>query len=202
MLSVSVRPCLPSPAKRPPSGNDWLHEIKHDGMRIMARRDGAGVRLITRHGNDFTSRFPLIVAAITALPRRSFLLDGEAICTNSDGLAVFDLIRRQRPSETAVMVAFDLIELDGKDLRRSPIEYRKRMLAKLVRDPHPGIVINEHFEADGDIVFQHACALGCEGIVSKRLGSPYGSGRSPHWVKIKNPNAPAVKREAEEDWGR
>src|SRR5690349_5363609 len=147
MLSVSVRPCLPSPAKRPPSGNDWLHEIKHDGMRIMARRDGAGVRLITRHGNDFTSRFPLIVEAVRALPSRWFLIDGEAICTNGDGLAVFDLIRRERHGEHAVMIAFDLIELDGEDLRRWPIEDRKRMLAKLVRDPHPGIVVNEHFEA-------------------------------------------------------
>jgi bifunctional non-homologous end joining protein LigD len=202
MLRVSVRPCLPLPAKRPPSGDQWLDEIKHDGMRIMALRDGASVRLITRHGNDFTSRFPLIVEAITALPRRSFLVDGEAICTNSHRLAVFDLIRRQRHGDDAVMVAFDLIELDGKDLRRAPIEYRKRMLAKLVRDPHPGIVVNEYFEADGEIVFQHACALGCEGIVSKRLGSHYRSGRSPHWFKIKNPKAPAVKREAEEVWGR
>jgi ATP-dependent DNA ligase len=74
-------------------------------------------------------------------------------------------------------------------------------LAKLVRGPHPGIVLNEHYEGDGEIVFAHACKLGCEGIVSKRLGSLYRSGRSPHWVKVKNPKAPAVKREAEEDWG-
>jgi bifunctional non-homologous end joining protein LigD len=80
MLRVSVRPCLPSSAERPPSGDRWLHEIKHDGMRIMARRDGAGVRLITRQGNDFTSRFPLIVEAVGALPSRWFLIDGEAIC--------------------------------------------------------------------------------------------------------------------------
>jgi bifunctional non-homologous end joining protein LigD len=85
-----VEPCLPSPAERPPSGPGWLHEIKHDGFRIMARRDRAGVRLITRHGNDFTWRFPLAVAAISALPGRSFLIDGEAIVTNGDGLAVFE----------------------------------------------------------------------------------------------------------------
>jgi bifunctional non-homologous end joining protein LigD len=101
-----------------------------------------------------------------------------------------------------VLCAFDLIELDGEDLRRSPIEHRKRKLAKLARGPHPGIVLNEFFEGDGDVLFEHACKLGCEGIVSKRLGSPYRSGRSPHWVKVKNPKAPAVKREAEEDWGR
>jgi len=168
----------------------------------MARRDGAGIRLITRHGNDFTSRFPIIVAAVTALPARSFLIDGEAIVTDGDGLAVFDLIRHKRHGGAAVLCAFDLIELDGEDLRRSSIEYRKRKLAKLVRRPQLGIVLNEHYEGDGEIIFRHACKLGCEGIVSKRLGSLYRSGRSPHWVKVKNPNAPAVTREAEEDWGR
>jgi bifunctional non-homologous end joining protein LigD len=208
MLRVSrpelrfIEPCLPSPAKVPPSGPDWLHEIKHDGYRVMARRDSAGVRLITRHGNDFTARFPLAVDAVTRLPAHSFLLDGEAIVTNDRGLAVFDLIRHKRHGDDAVLIAFDLIELDGEDLRRTPIEQRKRTLAKLVRGPHPGIVLNEVFEGDGDVLFAHACKLGCEGIVSKRLGSPYRSGRSPHWVKVKNPKAPAVKREAEEDWGR
>ena len=92
--------------------------------------------------------------------------------------------------------------LDGEDLRRSPIEYRKHKLAKVVRSPRLGIVLNEHYEGDGEIIFKHACKLGCEGIVSKRLGSTYSSGRSKYWVKIKNPKAPAVKRETEEDWGR
>jgi bifunctional non-homologous end joining protein LigD len=154
----------------------------------MARRDGGGVKLITRNGNDFTNRFPIIVAAVTALPARSFLIDGEAIVTNGDGLA-FDLIRHKRYGGAAVLCAFDLIELDGEDLRRSSIEYRKRKLAKLVRRPELGVVLNEHYEGDGEIVFKHACKLGCEGIVSKRLGSLYRSGRSPHWVKVKNPKA-------------
>jgi bifunctional non-homologous end joining protein LigD len=197
-----IEPCLPSPAKAPPSGPGWIHEIKHDGFRILARRDGAGVRLITRHGTDFTSRFPLAVDAITRLPAHSFLLDGEAIVTNERGLAVFDLIRQHRHGKDALLIAFDLIELEGEDLRRTPIEQRKRKLARLVRGPHPGILLNEVFEGEGEIVFEHACKLGCEGIVSKRLGSLYRSGRSPHWIKVKNPKAPAVKREAEEDWGR
>jgi len=186
----------------PPSRDGWLHEIKHDGFRIVARRDSAGVRLFSRNGNDFTAQFPLAAAAVTALPGRSFLLDGEAIVTNGNGLAVFDLIRRKRHSGAAVLCAFDLIELEGEDLSREPIEHRKRTLAKLVRTPRPGIVVNEHYEGYGEIIFAHACKLGCEGIVSKRLGSPYRSGRSPHWLKIKNPHAPAVTREAEEDWGR
>ena len=197
-----VEPCLPSPGKQPPAGPNWIHEIKHDGFRIMARRDGAGVRLLSRNGHDFTSRFPLVVAAVTALPAHSFLIDGEAIVTDDDGLAVFELIRRNRRAGRAVLCAFDLIELEGEDLRRVPIEHRKRKLARLVRTPRPGIVLNEHYDGDGEIVFKYACKLGCEGIVSKRLGSPYRSGRFAHWVKVKNPKAPAVKREAEEDWGR
>jgi bifunctional non-homologous end joining protein LigD len=197
-----IEPCLPSLTKRPPDGPDWVHEIKHDGFRILACRDSAGVRLISRHGYDFTSRFPLAAAAMAALPANSFLIDGEAIVTNAKGLAVFDLIRRKRHGGDAVSIAFDLIKLDREDLRHSPIEHRKRKLAKLARGPHPGIVLNEFYEGDGDILFEHACKLGCEGIVSKRLGSPYRSGRSRYWLKIKNPKAPAMKREAEEDWRR
>jgi bifunctional non-homologous end joining protein LigD len=93
-----------------------------------------------------------------------------------------------------------LLALDGQDLRRLPIEQRKRALAKLIGGPQPGIAINEHFIGDGVVVYQQACKLGCEGVVSKRLGSTDRSGRSRQWVKIKNPAAPAVRREAEEDW--
>ena len=93
-----IESCLRSPAKRPPDGPDWLHEIKHDGFRILARRDSAGVRLISRHGHDFTSRFPLAAAAVAALPANSFLIDGEAIVTNAEGLAVFDLIHHVQTS--------------------------------------------------------------------------------------------------------
>src|SRR6516164_9062063 len=197
-----VEPCLPSPAKAPPSGPGWIHEIKHDGFRIMARRDSAGVRLFTRHGNDFTSRFPLIAMAVAKLPVRSCLIDGEAIVCDESGLPVFELIRRHGAHASAVLCAFDLLELDGKDLRREPIEKRKALLAKLLRGSKLSIVRNEVYKDGGAIVFREACKLGCEGIVSKRLGSMYRSGRSPHWVKVKNPKAPAVKREVEEDWGR
>src|SRR3974377_795467 len=182
---ILIEPCLPSPANRPPSGDGWIHEIKHDGFRIMARREGAGVRLLTRNGYDFAHRFPVAAAAIAALPAHSFLIDGEMIVTDETGLAVFDLIRRRRHGRDEVLVAFDLIELEGKDLRRLPIESRKRILAKRGRGPRPGIVLNEFFEGDGDILFEHACKLGCEGIVSKRLGSTYISGRSTYWGKVK-----------------
>jgi bifunctional non-homologous end joining protein LigD len=197
-----IEPCLPSPAKAPPSGPGWLHEIKHDGFRILARRDAAGVRLITRAGNDFSSRFPFITMALGKLSVRSCLIDGEAIVCDKNGLAVFDLIRRHGALASAVHCAFDLLELDGRDLRREPIEKRKALLAEPLNGQQMSIVLNEHFEEDGAAVYRAACQLGCEGIVSKRLGSPYRSGRSPHWLKVKNPNAPAVKREAEEDWGK
>jgi bifunctional non-homologous end joining protein LigD len=117
-----IEPCLPSPARVPPSGLGWIHEIKHDGFRILARRDATGVRLITRAGNDFSSRFPFIAMAVGKLPVRSCLIDGEAIVSDQNGLAVFDLIRRHGALASAALCAFDLLELDGKDLRREPIE--------------------------------------------------------------------------------
>jgi len=131
------------------------------------------------------------------------LIDGEAIVCDENGLAVFELIRGHGSKTSAVLCAFDLLELDGKDLRRRPIEERKGLFAKLLHDSDSDrIVLNKHYEEDGAVVFREACSLGCEGIVSKRLGSIYRRGRSPLWLKVKNPNAPAVKREAEEDWGR
>ena len=196
----SFDPCLPRPAKQPPAGAGWIHEIKHDGFRILAQRDSKRIRLLTRNGNDFSARFPFIVEALRALPVRSCIIDGEAIVTNDNGLAVFDLIREHGHHAAAELCAFDLIELDGVDHRHVRIEERKRSLAKLLGRLQPGIVVNEFFEGDGAVIFKHACKLGCEGIVSKRLGSPYRAGRSAHWLKIKNPAAPAVKREAEEDW--
>lgn len=117
----NVGPCLPSPAERPPAGDGWLHEIKHDGSRIMALRDSAGVRLFSRHGNDFTARFPLAAEAVRALPCRTCIINGEAIVTDDNGLAVFELVRCHRHSAAAVPVAFDLIELDGEDLRRKEL---------------------------------------------------------------------------------
>ena len=197
---VSLEPCLPRPAKEPPAGPGWIHEIKHDGFRILARRDKDRVQLATRNGSDFTVRYPKIVTAVESLPVRSCVIDGEAIVVNEDGLSIFDILRYRLRDDAAVLCAFDLIEADGADLRRQPLERRKAMLAELLRGVRDGVAFNQHFEGDGGIVFQNACALGCEGIVSKRLGSHYRSGRVDHWLKVKNPAAPAVKREAEEDW--
>jgi bifunctional non-homologous end joining protein LigD len=198
-----IWPCLPTSAPQPPSGELWLHEIKHDGFRVIARKNGKRVKLYSRPGNDLTKRFPLIVETMAQLRPQSCTIDGEAVACGADGIACFELIRRWNTDETVFMWAFDLIELNGDDLRRDPLVVRKATLASVVARAAPGLRLNEHLdEEDGPLVFEHACKMGLEGIVSKRKDSRYVSGRSPHWIKSKNPNAPAVKREAEEDWGR
>jgi len=195
-----VEPCLPSQVERPPAGPDWLHEIKHDGFRLLARRGAERVRLFTRNGHDWTERFPLIAEALNALKATTCLIDGEAVTCDETGLAEFEGPRSRRGD--VHLCAFDLLELDGRDLRLEPLTTRRRVLARLIRKPQCGLVLNEQYEHDGPLVFEHACLLGCEGIVSKRKSSRYRSGRSRDWVKCKNPAAPAVKREAEEDWGK
>jgi bifunctional non-homologous end joining protein LigD len=185
-----------------PAGPLWFHEIKHDGFRIIARKDGERVRLYSRPGNDFTRRFPLIVETLARLRSRSIIIDGEAVACGDNGIASFELIRRRHHDGDVFLYAFDLIELNGDDLRRDPLEVRKATLASTLAKAGRGVRFNEHIEGDGPTVFAHACKLGLEGIVSKRKDSPYRSGRSPDWLKMKNPDAEAVKREAEEDWGR
>ena len=199
---IPLQPCLPRRADTPSVGTGWIHEIKHDGFRIVARWDGGSVRLFTRNGYDFTARFPRIASAVATLPVQSCVVDGEAIVVDRAGLSVFDLLRYRHHDHAAVLCAFDLIErLDGYDLRQQPLEQRKGTLADLLAAAGDGIAFNKHFKGDGAAIFKHACALGCEGTVSKRLGSAYRAGRVDCWLKVKNPAAPAVKREAEEDWG-
>jgi bifunctional non-homologous end joining protein LigD len=185
-----IPPCLPTKADIPPAGGVWLHEIKHDGFRIIARKDGPRVRLYSRPGNDLTDRFPLIIEALARLRSRSCIIDGEAVACDGDGRPSFDRIRYRRHDATVFLYAFDLIELNGDDLRRDPLEVRKATLASALGKAGPGLRLNEHLEhEDGEVVFCHACKLGLEGIVSKRKGSPYRSGRSPDWLKMKNPCA-------------
>jgi bifunctional non-homologous end joining protein LigD len=136
------------------------------------------------------------------LRSRSCIVDGEAVACDHNGVASFDLIRYQRADESTFLYAFDLIEQNGDDLRRDPLEVRKAALASIVAKARPGIRFNAHMEGDGPTVFAHACKLGLEGIVSKRKDSAYRSGRSPDWLKMKNADAPAVKREEEEEWGK
>jgi bifunctional non-homologous end joining protein LigD len=115
-LSGKIEPCLSQPAKEPPAGPDWIHEIKHDGFRITGAVT-ARVRLISRNGHDLTFRFPLITTAIAQLAMHSCLIDSEAIVSDDNGLAVYQLLRNYRRGNAATFYAFDLIELNGKDLR-------------------------------------------------------------------------------------
>jgi bifunctional non-homologous end joining protein LigD len=176
-----VAPCLPTKTDQLPSGSQWLHEIKHDGFRVIARKNGAQVRLYSRPGNDLTHRFPLIVETLARLRSRSCIIDGEAVACDDDGITSFNLVRYRRHDESIFLYAFDLIELNGDDLRPDPLEGRKAALLMILAKAGPGIRFNEHMEGDGETVFRHACKLGLEGIVS---------------------NAPAARREAEEDWGK
>jgi bifunctional non-homologous end joining protein LigD len=197
-----IAPCLPTKADKLPSGGEWLHEIKHDGFRVIARKNGAQVRLYSRPGNDLTHRFPLIVETFARLRSRSCIIDGEAVACDDNGVTSFNRVRYRGYDESIFLYAFDLIELNGDDLRRDPLERRKATLEMILAKAGAGIQFNEHMEGDGGTVFRHACKLGLEGIVSKRKDSAYRSGRSPDWLKMKNADAPAVKREAEEDWGK
>jgi bifunctional non-homologous end joining protein LigD len=195
-----IAPCLPMTAPSPPAGHLWLHEIKHDGLRIIARKDGQRVRLYSRPGNDLTQRFPLIVEAMARLP--SCTIDGEAIACDDGGSSSFDLLQGRLRDDRVFLYAFDLIELDGKDRRRDALAHRKVDLSRLLADVGPGVVANKWAdggELDGPAIFKHACSLGLEGIVSKRKDSRYFSGRSPYWLAMKNPASAAARREAEED---
>jgi bifunctional non-homologous end joining protein LigD len=120
-----------------PPGPEWVHEIKHDGYRLMARRAPTGIRLLTRRGNDWADRFPLIVEAVNHLKVRSCLIDGEVVCCDHRGLAIFATLRKRRNEASAFLYAFDLLELEGADMRREPIEIRKATLASILRKGRP-----------------------------------------------------------------
>ena len=197
-----IEPCLPSKAVRPPTGPLWVHEIKHDGYRLMVRRDGSRVRCFTRNGHDWADRFPAIVEAALRLKTASFLIDGEAVVLNDGGTPDFQALRGHRRGQEAILVAFDLIEQDGNDLRALPLIKRKRRLVRLIGKTKTwrAIQYGDHLTGDGPAIFAHVCRMGLEGIVSKRTDAPYRSGPSKTWLKSKNPASEAVRREREEEW--
>jgi bifunctional non-homologous end joining protein LigD len=195
-----IPPCIPTRAAKPLSGPDWVHEIKHDGYRLQVRREGDAVRLFTRRGYDWSGRYPAIVATAMKLRAQSFTLHGEACVCGPDGVAVFDALHRRGTVREAMLYVFDLLELDGEDLRALPLSDRKKRLARLLGKRRIGIVLSEHTNEDGALIFQQACKLGLEGIVSKRLSAPYRSGPSRDWIKVKNPDSPAMIRAREAEW--
>jgi ATP-dependent DNA ligase len=137
-----IAPCLPSSAPQTPSGAEWVHEIKHDGFRVIARKDATRVKLYSRPGNDLTGRFPLIVEALATLRPRSCILDGEAVACGEDGIASFDRIRYRHHDARVFLYAFDLSELNGNDLRRDLLAVRKAMLGSLLARAAPGLRFN------------------------------------------------------------
>jgi bifunctional non-homologous end joining protein LigD len=193
-----ILPAQPIERTIPPAGADWVHEIKHDGYRMIVRKAGDEIRLFTRNGYDWTGRFPAIAAAAERLKADSFTIDGEAVVIGPNGLSRFDELRHG--NSVAVLYAFDLIEFDGADLRAHPLLERKDALARLLRGKNSAILLNEHIAEPGPVVFAHACKLGAEGIVSKRIDSPYRSGRHSAWIKVHNPASLAVQRERSENW--
>jgi bifunctional non-homologous end joining protein LigD len=181
-----VQPCIPTRAAKPPTGPGWVHEIKHDGYRLIVRREGDSVRLFTRRGYDWSGRYPAIARAAARLRARSF-----TILCGPDGVAVFDALHRRGTVTEAMLFAFDLVELDGVDYRPLPLGERKKRLGRLVDRRLVGIAMVDHTDVAGELVFEQACRMGLEGIVSKRLRASYQSGPSRHWLKIKKLDSPA-----------
>jgi bifunctional non-homologous end joining protein LigD len=181
-----IRPCQPLLVARPPAGPGWLHEVKHDGYRIIGLKQGERVTLWTRYGADFTNRLPRIAEAIRGLPAENALVDGEAVAFRPDGRSDFGALRTKAGGAEACLVAFDLLGLDGEDVRQRPLEERRDKLARLIAGVD-GLLFSEAIEGEGAVVFAHACKLGLEGTVSKRAGSRYRSGASRSWLKSKNP---------------
>ena len=181
-----IQPCQPTLVAYPPAGPGWLHEMKHDGYRLIARKDADRVTLWSRYGADFTDKLPRIAEAVRSLPVDNALIDGEAVTFLPDGHSDFGALRTKEGGERASFVAFDLLDLEGDDYRDRPLEERREALARLVHGA-AGVQFSEALSADGPLVFAHACKLGLEGIVSKRVGSRYRSGTSRNWLKVLNP---------------
>ena len=190
-----IEPCCPTPRKEPPSGDGWLHEVKHDGYRAQAQFADRTPRIFTRRGYDWAARMPTIAAAVSALPVKSVILDGELVAIDTKGNAVFYELpaavtsKPSRVKSWLIYYAFDLLYLDGFDLRGVPLIERKRLLQSLLNAARGLQLIKhvEHLDADGPVVLDHACKLGLEGIVSKRADAPYRSGKRPEWIKTKCP---------------
>jgi bifunctional non-homologous end joining protein LigD len=183
--SEFIIPCSPTLRARPPTGDAWLHEIKFDGWRIQLHRRGREVALYTKNGHDYTKRLPAIAAAVAALPARSVIIDGELTATDEHGLPDFRALHfRKGKGQQLCIWAFDLLELNGRDLRTLPLTKRKHSLQKLLnKNPDNRLRYSESFD-DGEKLLAHSEALGLEGIVSKRRDRPYRSIRCD-WIKVK-----------------
>jgi bifunctional non-homologous end joining protein LigD len=171
-----------------PTGPEWLHELKHDGMRVVARKAGGRVSIWSRNGRPWTTELVAITAGLRELAVDKLMLDGEAVAHCAEGLPDFHRLLGDGKA-TACLYAFDLLEIDGEDLRPLPLEARKERLASALQGGPDGLRLSEHMAGpQGPAMYAHACRLGLERIVSKRREKAYRSGRCPHWLKILNPS--------------
>jgi len=188
-----IEPCLALLVEKPPDGDNWLHEIKFDGYRLIGIVQDGRVRLLTRRGLDWTNRFPGIEEALEQLPAKSAIVDSEAVVEDENGVSSFsalqDALSERRAAANAVLFAFDLLYLDGYSLRDVTLDNRKDALATLLSAiRHPSLRYSEHVIGNGQAMIDNACRLGLEGIVSKRRDSPYRAGRHGEWTKAKCTN--------------
>jgi len=183
-----IGPCDPVLRKVPPSGDDWLYEIKWDGYRAQLHIRPGKIIVYSRKGFDWTDRFAAIALAAKDLRVREAVIDGEAVVLGSKGIADFQALRRElgkEDSERLTYYAFDLLWLNGKDLRSLPLVERKERLRKLIDGKSPRLVYVEGLSGNGQEIYKEGCRLGLEGIVAKRRGAPYRSGEQESWIKAK-----------------
>lgn len=188
-MSGFVEPCLATLRDSPPAGANWIHEIKYDGYRVQAHRDGKDVTLFTRRGHDWTNRFGDLARHIARLSTNQAIFDGEVIAADVSGKPDFGLLQDALATGGAkglLYYIFDLLYLDGFDLRSTPQLQRKKLLRELLPDAGDGpLLYSEHMETSGESMFKNACAMDLEGIVSKRSNAPYASNRGENWIKVK-----------------
>jgi DNA ligase D-like protein (predicted ligase) len=183
-----IPPQLPSLTDQPPEGAHWIHEVKHDGYRTMLVAERGNARAYTRNGHDWSDRYPGIIAAARKLPCLNAVLDGEVIVQDAHGVSDFEALQAALRSRTAPLIfyAFDLLHLDGKDLRETPLIERRAKLPKLLgMHPASPLQFSEEFVGDAAAFFRACAAHELEGIVSKLATSRYRSGRSKTWLKTK-----------------
>jgi bifunctional non-homologous end joining protein LigD len=184
-----IEPALATLRKEVPTGDGWIHEIKYDGYRAQAHVMGSQVRIYTRRGHDWTAAFQSIADELKNVSATNCVLDGEVVVLESEGVSDFRLLQQDLAQGNVgrlVYYIFDLLVLNGVDLKDEPLTKRKAQLAKLVRKlDSKRIRYSDHLETDSASLLQHACAIRVEGIVSKRKDSPYRSGRTENWIKVK-----------------